>query len=199
MNVEEISLNDINLLDVGNEIQLGGTIWTGKGLAFITLVPDKEEDLTNLKLLPMSLEDWEKFLRQTDLLETEILEQDPSGKIVKAIYRKSQRQIDAYLQWAIFKKDNYTCRYCGRTGIPLTVDHIVLWEEGGPTIELNLLSSCKQCNKDRGRMQFEDWLNSEDYKRKSQNLPLNIKVANSQKLNDIPQIKTMLVKNIRSR
>lgn len=197
--MEEITLNDINILDIGNEIQLGGTIWTGKGQAFITLVPDKKEDLSNLKILPMSLEDWERFLRQTDLLETEILEQDPSGKIVKAIYRKSQRQIDAFLQWKIFQNDNYHCRYCGRTGIPLTVDHVVLWEEGGPTIELNLLSACKQCNKDRGRMQYEDWLNSDVYKRKSQNLPDDIKQANLNKCNDIAQIKTMLVKNIRSR
>lgn len=199
MNVEEITLNDINILDIGNEIQLGGTIWTGKGQAFITLVPDKKEDLSNLKLLPMTLEDWERFLRQTDLLETEILEQDPSGKIVKAIYRKSQRQIDSYLQWGIFRNDNYTCRYCGRTGIPLTVDHIVLWEEGGPTIELNLLSSCKQCNKDRGSIQYEDWILSDAYKRKSQNLPDEIKQANLDKRGDIAQIKTMLVKNIRSR
>ena len=197
--MEEISLNDININDIGNEIQLGGTIWTGKSIAFVTLVPDKKEDLSNLKILPMTLEEWEKFLRQTDLLETQIIGEDETGKIVKAIYRKSQRQIDSYLQWAIFKKDNYTCRYCGRTGIPLTVDHIVLWEEGGPTIELNLLSSCKSCNKERGRMQYSDWLNSPIYQQKSKNLPLEIKVANSQKLNDIPQIKTMLVKNIRSR
>lgn len=196
--MEKIKLSDINLYSIGVTIQIAGTLWCGEGKCFVTLLPDKKEDLSNLKLLPMTLEDWEKFLRQTDLLETEILQQDPSGKIVKAIYRKSQRQIDSYLQWACFKRDDYKCRYCHRE-VPLTVDHIVLFEEFGPTIELNLLSSCRSCNKDRGRMQYEDWLNSDIYKRKSQNLPEEVKETNLKKLDDIPEIKRMLVKNIRRR
>ena len=197
--MEEISLNDININDIGNEIQLGGTIWTGKSIAFVTLVPDKKEDLSNLKLLPMTLEDWEKFLRQTDLLETEILEQDPSGKIVKAIYRKSQRQIDACLMWDVFADDNYTCRYCGRIRIPLTVDHVRRWEVGGITAKINLLTACKQCNKERGNTEYEDWLNSNIYQRKSQNLSPEIRQKNLDKLKDLEYIKTLDVKHIRSR
>ena len=194
-----IKFDEVDLHSFGNEIQIEGTLWGGKGLYFITLVPQKELNInaSDIKLMPLTLEEWQKLLKQSDLLETEILQEDSTG-VTKAIYRKSQRQIDSYLQWACFKRDNYRCRYCYRE-VPLTVDHVVLFEEFGPTIELNLLSSCKSCNKDRGRMQYSDWLNSDLYKRKSQNLPLEIKVANSQKLNDIPQIKTMLVKNIRSR
>lgn len=197
--MEEIKFDDVPLLEVGQSIQIGGVIWTSPNLSFITLVPDKKEDLSNLKLLPMSLEEWEKFLKQTDLLETEILTQDANGAVIKAIYRKSQRQIDNYLQWRCFKRDNYQCRYCGRDGIPLTIDHVVLWEDGGPTIEINLLTACRQCNKDRGRMSYVDWLNSDLYKRKSINLPEMVKTANLQKLQDIPLIKTQLVLNIRSR
>ena len=116
--MEEITLNDINLYSIGNTIQIAGVIWSGEGKAFVTLIPDKKEDLSNLKLLPMTLEDWEKFLKQTDLLETQIISEDDTGKIVKAIYRKSQRQIDSYLQWTCFKRDNYRCRYCYRE-VPL--------------------------------------------------------------------------------
>ena len=121
--MEEIKFEDINIYDIGSSLQIGGVILTSPQLSFITLVPDKKEDLSNLKILPMTLEEWGKFLKQTDLLETEILTQDPNGAIVKAIYRKSQRQIDAYLQWAIFKEANYHCEYCYRDGIPLTIDH----------------------------------------------------------------------------
>ncbi len=196
--MEEIKLDDLNIHDFGNEIQISGLIWSGKGLVFITPTPDKKEDLSNPKIMPLTLDEWQKLLRQTDLLETEIFQQDPSG-ITKVLVRKSQRQIDNYLQWKIFQDDNYHCRYCGRTGIPLTVDHVRTWEDGGITSEINLLTACRQDNKDRGRMQYEDWINSDMYKRRSVNLSSDIKQKNIDKINELPFIKTLDVKHIRSR
>lgn len=197
--MKTISLGDINLLDVGHTIQMSGVIWAGDGKAFITLLPHKVEELTDLSLLPMELPEWEKFLRQTDLLETEILSQDPTGKLVKTIVRKTQRQIDSYLQWAVFQRDNYHCRYCGRTGIPLTVDHIDLWEEGGAAIAGNLLSACRQCNKDRGNMHYEDWIVSPIYLKKSRNLSEEIKQLNLSIVQDLPHLKSLRVLHVRSR
>ncbi|GAG09150.1 unnamed protein product, partial [marine sediment metagenome] len=52
----------------------------------------------------------------------------------------------------------YKCRYCGRDDVPLTVDHLVLWEDGGPSIEENLVSACRKCNKKRGNTEYSDWL-----------------------------------------
>jgi hypothetical protein len=196
--MEEIRLEDINLYDLGNEIQIAGTIWSGKGMSFITILPEKKEDFKNLKLLPMSLEDWQKFIRQTDLLETEILSNDENG-LTKILLRKSQRQIDTYIQWAVFRRDNYTCRYCGRTGIPLTVDHIDLWEDGGPTIIENLISTCRSCNKDRGRIKYVDWINSPIYKKKSKTLTSAQKQANLDIINDLPNIEKLRVQHIKSR
>lgn len=175
--MEIINIADINLLDLGNTIQLGGMIWVGPQVSFITQVPQRQDDLSQLKLLPMTLADWERFLRQVDIIETEIFDGDSSG-LTKKLVRKSQRQIDSYVQWGVFQRDHYTCRYCGRTGIPLSVDHIILWEENGPTIPDNLLAVCKACNRDRGRMQYEDWINSPLYTKKSQNLPQEVKDAN---------------------
>jgi hypothetical protein len=83
--MEIISINDINLLDIGNTIQLGGMIWVGPNICFVTQVPQRKDDLSQLKMLPMTLEDWERFLRQLDILETEIFTQDPTG-IVKNWY-----------------------------------------------------------------------------------------------------------------
>ncbi len=48
-------------------------------------------------------------------------------------------------------------------------------------------------------MEYEVCLNSDIYKRLSKNLPEEIKQKNLDKLKDIPYIKTLLVKNIRSR
>lgn len=193
-----LTINDINLYDVGHEIQIVGTIWKGKNICFITQFPDKDEDLSDAKKMIMSLEDWSKFLRQTDLLETEIFSRDESG-ITKKIMRKTTRQIDSYMQWAIFRRDNYHCRYCGRTGIPLTVDHIILWEEGGATVQDNLISACRSCNKDRGRIQYDDWIHSPVYKSKSKNLPADIKKQNEDLIQELPRLRTLNVTNIRSR
>lgn len=198
--MDEIKLSDIDIHDIGSSIQIAGTIWSGKGLTFVTLFPGKQEDFSKLKVLPMELPDWEIFLHQTDLLETEILTRDPAtSHIVKAIIRKTERSIDSYLQWHIFRENNYSCAYCGRTGIPLTVDHVWLYEEMGPTIAINLVSACKSCNKDRGRMKYEEWLNSEVYKKKSVNLSAEQKQKNLDKVKDLPIIATQLVSHIRSR
>lgn len=199
--MDKIDFDDINIFDFGNEIQIAGTIWTGKGNSFVTLTPQKiDEDLSDLKLMPMSLEDWLKLLKQADTLETEIFSQDPTG-LVKTLLRKTARQIDGYVQWAVFQRDNFRCRYCGRGGIPLTVDHIDLWENGGATIPDNLISACRNCNKTRGRMEYVDWINCSEYKRRSQALAQrdkdrNIEVA---RLTNIERLKSLRVEHVRSR
>lgn len=195
--MDEIKLTDINIYDIGNEIQIAGTIWSGKGLQFITLVPDKKETFDNLKIMPLTLDQWQTLLKQADIQETEMFSQDLSG-ITKIIFRKSQRQIDSYLQWACFKRDGYRCRYCYRE-VPLTVDHADLFENGGATILENLLSACKQDNKDRGRMEYEDWIRSPLYIRKSQNLPDDIKALNLAVLDTLPLLRSQRVQHVRSR
>ena len=64
----------------------------------------------------------------------------------------------------------FCCRYCGRTGIPLSVDHIILWEEGGPSTEENLITACKKCNRMRGSQQYPNWLISEYYYKMSRDI-----------------------------
>lgn len=198
--MRQIDLSDINIYDIGNKYQLTGTVWSSAGDAFITLFPDRLEDFSNASILPMSLEDWEKFLQQTDLLETQIFTEDPNnGKIIKAIWRKSQRNIDAHMQWAVFKRDEYKCRYCGRDGLPLSVDHVDLWEQGGATVPSNLLTACKKCNKDRGNTPYEDWIISDQYKKRSANLPLETRQANEAITATLPELRKLRVKHIRNR
>lgn len=48
----------------------------------------------------------------------------------------------------IFKRDKFTCQYCGRTppAIVLVLDHILPVSKGGETIDHNLITSCETCN-----------------------------------------------------
>ena len=161
------NLKDVGLLNVGHSIQMVGAVYASGDKAYLCLFPD--EEALPLETLHMDVDDWNDFLRQTDLLETEILEAS-NGTFAKAIVRKSQRQIAQSVSWQVYKRDGYACRYCGRDDIPLTVDHLILWEDGGPSIEENLVSSCRKCNKVRGNTQYADWLKHSYYVKVSQNL-----------------------------
>lgn len=195
-----LRLEDINLLEVGNTIGLTGNIWTGNdGVSYITLFPDFNlDDLGELQVLEMDLADWKKFIKQSDVLETEILKND-NGKLKKVTVRKSARLIDTRVQWRVFQRDNYTCRYTGQTGIPLSVDHIDLWEDGGATIEDNLLAVSRKANKMRGSMPYDEWIKSDVYKRISKNLTEQQQRANLDILFKLEELKSQRVTNIRSR
>jgi len=161
---------DLRLHAIGDTIQLVGAIYEGEGRTLLCFFPE-HTDATPHEVLEMSPDEWKLFIRQTDLLETEILQKAADGAVTKAIVRKSQRHIDTVMQWRVFKRDGYACRYCNNADVPLTVDHLVLWEEGGPTIPENLVSACKKCNKTRGNLSYAEWLNHPYYKQVSKKLP----------------------------
>lgn len=193
-----MKFEDIDLLKVGHEIFLNGAIYSDQNYHYLCFFPDDDPvDVRPIITLVMDLEQWKKFVRQSDLQETEIIEHGEDGKLVKAILRKSARLIDSKVSWKVYKRDKYTCRYCGRTGVPLTIDHLVLWEDGGPTIEENLLTACRKCNKIRGNMKYEDWIRSNFYENLSKNLTPFIKLQNSTKAMELDHIPR--VRHIKSR
>jgi 5-methylcytosine-specific restriction endonuclease McrA len=152
----------IDLLDFGNKYQINAVVFNSDEDSQLLLLPG--EDLDSLgDVHNLSLEDWQTLIQQTDLLEIEV--GGPLDKVKKALVRKTQRQIEQAVSWFVYKRDNYSCRYCGNDSIPLTVDHLVLWENGGPSIVENLVSSCKKCNRTRGNMEYAEWLESDYYKK----------------------------------
>lgn len=52
------------------------------------------------------------------------------------------------LRFEILRRDNHTCRYCGRSApeVPLRVDHIVPVALGGTDGPENLVAACHDCN-----------------------------------------------------
>jgi len=188
---EAITLDDINILDVGNTIQISGAIWSGNGCDYFCFFPSEFEKTSGneFKILNMNLEEWKKFIRQTDIMETEVLAEDENG-LKKIIVRKSARQIDQGVSWKVFKRDRYRCRYCGNDDVPLTVDHLILWEEGGLSIEENLVAACKKCNKKRGNDDYITWINSDYYNKVAENLTDEVRIANEELIDalyDIPK------------
>ena len=56
------------------------------------------------------------------------------------------------LRFEIFKRDNFTCVYCGKKPpeVILEVDHIIPRKEGGDDDPSNLATSCFSCNRGKG-------------------------------------------------
>lgn len=52
----------------------------------------------------------------------------------------------------VFRRDNYTCLYCGQTFKPkaLTYDHVVPRSRGGLKTWENIATSCERCNQKKG-------------------------------------------------
>ena len=56
------------------------------------------------------------------------------------------------LRFEVFQRDNFRCRYCGRTSneTKLEVDHINPKSKGGSDDMDNLITSCMECNRGKG-------------------------------------------------
>jgi len=187
-----VKFSDIKLTDIGTTIQMVGAVYAdsdGKGYYFS--FPSTNGEGANPDHVEMTDEDWKALLRQADLVEVEATVQAEDGSLQKAIVRKSQRQIDTQVSWNVFRRDNFMCRYCGTEKLSLTVDHLVRWEDGGPSIEANLVACCRKCNKVRGDTAYAAWLRHPYYVEVSQKVSyayqeLNKRVADT--LADIPRV-----------
>lgn len=60
------------------------------------------------------------------------------------------------LRFEVFKRDHFTCQYCGRMApdVILEVDHIEPVAEGGKDDILNLITSCRDCNRGKGKVRI---------------------------------------------
>lgn len=61
----------------------------------------------------------------------------------------------------VFKRDNYTCKYCGAKGknVILEADHIKPKSKGGSDDLENLNTSCRKCNRKKSNKSLEEFLN----------------------------------------
>lgn len=52
------------------------------------------------------------------------------------------------LRFEVFRRDNNTCRYCGRAApdVSITIDHVIPEALGGTDEPSNLVTACKDCN-----------------------------------------------------
>lgn len=148
--VNNMPLNEADILKYGDKLEISGMLLANGEESELFLFP--EASITPLTIIQPNHEQWKALLYQLDTLGVHGLN--------KVILRKSQRNIEQTISWNVFRRDNYTCQYCAKNDIPLTVDHIILWEKMGASVEENLIAACKKCNKTRGNMEFDEWTKS---------------------------------------
>lgn len=67
-------------------------------------------------------------------------------------------------RFEVFKRDEFTCRYCGRRSpeVVLQVDHIVPVCNGGSDDQINLTTSCWECNSGKSGVPLNEVITGED-------------------------------------
>lgn len=138
---------DIPTEEIGDLWQIEGVVY-GNGQQSVVLELPFSGMVTPVTTESPTTEQWQEFLKQAD---------DPVTQVNKAFVRKATRQIDEGIKWKVYKRDNYTCLYCGISGIPMTVDHYLAQALGGITTLDNLRTSCRRCNKRKANMTITEW------------------------------------------
>jgi 5-methylcytosine-specific restriction endonuclease McrA len=62
----------------------------------------------------------------------------------------------AIVRASVFERDNYTCRYCGVSGVKLECDHVVPLSKGGGNEKTNLATACQSCNRKKANLTLQE-------------------------------------------
>ena len=58
----------------------------------------------------------------------------------------------------VFKRDGYTCVYCGSEDKrKLTIDHVIPQSRGGKDTWENLVTACFKCNQEKNDLTIKEW------------------------------------------
>jgi len=71
----------------------------------------------------------------------------PSVIRLSAMIKRPHRSVRKMTRLEIFKRDQYTCQYCGKVTRNLTLDHVIPRYRGGQHTWENVVSACVPCNR----------------------------------------------------
>ena len=70
--------------------------------------------------------------------------------------RRISKQRWKILREETFRRDEWTCVYCGAQD-DLTCDHIIPLARGGTNDNENLATACRSCNSSKGKKTLKEW------------------------------------------
>ena len=134
---------------IGWQNESGGTF--NDLMKIITSLPEKDSNILR------------EFIKRYDIKSpkelllfptTTYLQTKHAGKSFfnqKIIDCQIRNEANKKMRFEILKRDNFTCRYCGRSpranqNVILEIDHIHPQSKGGVYEKENLITSCHDCN-----------------------------------------------------
>lgn len=155
---------------IGLDVHLAGTVWIDQVTGRSYVLPlnwDFELELIEPEILYFDCHESMDILNQAWLLEAKRYD-GYRGHLTKVALKRQQRQVQPKIIWKVFRRDNFTCVYCGDNEGPMTFDHFIPESQGGPTTVENGRTACRQCNKLKADMSAEQFLASKEFiKRKA--------------------------------
>lgn len=69
-----------------------------------------------------------------------------------------RKAIPKSVRFEVFKRDKFTCQYCGASApdVVLEIDHIKPVSKGGDNNIMNLVTSCRNCNRGKSNKELSD-------------------------------------------
>ena len=75
--------------------------------------------------------------------------QNRNRRLSDSVWRKVREQV--------FRRDKYTCQYCGAKARKLHCDHIYPLSRGGSNEMRNLVTACQRCNQSKHDKTISEW------------------------------------------
>lgn len=100
-------------------------------------------------------------LQKNKLIELNLSSSFIGVKIIKIFDRRNDRpsaEVWMKIRSKIFKRDDYTCQYCGERGKKLECDHVHPVSKGGNHDESNLVTACFRCNRSKRSKTLQEWI-----------------------------------------
>ncbi len=73
--------------------------------------------------------------------------QVPSVIRLASMIKRPHRPVRKLTRLEVFKRDQYTCQYCGKETRQITLDHVIPRYRGGEHTWENVVSACVSCNR----------------------------------------------------
>ena len=102
----------------------------------------------------LTMSEWMQRMANMDAEDVQKLydaqcSQEKKPSLIQRVFGYKKEKIPDDIRWAVWERDNYTCKHCGSRR-NLTVDHIYPESKGGKLTMENTQTLCKSCNSRKG-------------------------------------------------
>lgn len=145
------NINTVRELTLGTNLYGLDEYWesvSGKHAGYYDVIRLKDEEWLDEPIYPLVRSNGSSWV-YLDTLRKKIAWLSNNVEPVETVEnQKSGRAMSASLRFLVLRRDNFTCRYCGRKApdVQLHIDHVVPWSVVKEHKIENLVVACQDCN-----------------------------------------------------